>query len=162
MSLTMLCCALLASLAAATVVAPAGFAQSAGDEQYVDPFGGDQGNDGGGGGGGGGRGGNAGSGGGNAGSRGGNTGAGGRNTGAGTGSGSGGVEEQPSVPETPAAEAPADTSGVTAPAESDSTGGTGSGASAGRTLPRTGLPLLALFGAGVLLVAGGFLLRRHA
>ena len=38
MSLTMLCCALLSSLAAATVAAPAGFAQSAGDEQYVDPF----------------------------------------------------------------------------------------------------------------------------
>jgi hypothetical protein len=48
-SLTMLCCALLASLAAATVAAPAGFAQSAGDEQYVDPFQTEQGSGGGGG-----------------------------------------------------------------------------------------------------------------
>jgi hypothetical protein len=137
MSLTMLCCVLLASLAPAAVLTPAGFAQSAGDEQYVDPFQTEP---------------ESGGGGGNAGSGDGDPGA-----------GSGTTEPQPSTPESPAVEPPADTSEVpVAPAGSDSSTGTEASASAGSALPRTGLPLVAVFGAGVLLVGGGYLLRRHA
>jgi LPXTG-motif cell wall-anchored protein len=120
-SLTMLCCALLASLAAATVAAPAGFAQSAGDEQYVDPFQGEQGSGGGGG-------------------------------------GSGDSGDPSTGTETPAPAPPSDTSGVTTPAES----GSEVPSSAAPVLPRTGLPVLAAFGAGALLLSGGFVLRRRA
>jgi hypothetical protein len=142
-SLAMLCFALLASLAAATVAAPAGFAQSAGDEQYVDPFQNDQGSGGGGG--------DTGSGGG-----------GGGNTGSGGGSDPGAVPEQPSVPEAPTGEAPGDTLGAaptTGTGSSTSTEGSAAGEFA---LPRTGLPLLAVLGAGLLLLGGGWALRRSA
>jgi hypothetical protein len=134
----MLCCALLASLAAATVAAPAGFAQSAGDEQYVDPFQTEQGSGGGGG----------------------DTGTGGG--GGGGGSDTGAAPEQPSVPETPTAEPPAETLGATPPTGSDPSASTEGSAAGEFALPRTGLPLLAVFGAGVLLLGGGLALRRSA
>ena len=145
-SLTMLCCALLASLAGAMVAAPAAFAQSAGDEQYVDPFQTEQGS------GGGGEGTGTGGGGG------GDTGTGG----GGGGSGTGAAPEQPSVPETPTAEPPADTLGATPTTGSDSSASTEGSAAGEFALPRTGLPLLVVFGAGVLLLGGGLALRRSA
>jgi hypothetical protein len=101
-------------------------AQSAGDDQYVDPF---EGDDGGGGGGGG-------------------------NSNSGDGSGGGGEGD--------GTESGSTTSGDTT--TSDATGSADPEAAAGGSgtaLPTTGLPLAPLVCAGVLLLAGGALLRRR-
>jgi LPXTG-motif cell wall-anchored protein len=122
-ALTKLCCLTLVCLTAGLIAAPSGFAQSAGDEQYVDPFQGEQGSGGGGG-----------------------------------GSGDSGDPSTGTETPAPAPAPPSDTSGVTTPAES----GSEVPSSAAPVLPRTGLPVLAAFGAGALLLSGGFVLRRRA
>jgi LPXTG-motif cell wall-anchored protein len=108
------------ALALPVVAAPAtSFAQSAGDDQYVDPFQDDNS-------GGGGNGGNQG----NSGNQGNNT-----------------PSDQQSV-----AQAPADTSGAA--------GTTATESAQGDSLPRTGLDMAPLVAIGVLLLGGGFALRR--
>jgi hypothetical protein len=110
----------LATLALLALPATA-LAQSAGDEQYSDPFGKvENGND--------------------------------------NGGGGGGNATEAPVPDTstPAAPAPAVTS-----VESTGTAGTAATDATGAQLPRTGLPVLLLAGAGALLALSGAALRRR-
>jgi hypothetical protein len=126
------------ALAAPALTVPAvAFGQSAGDEQYVDPFQGQDDDRGGSGGGGSGSG---------SGSEGGSQGGGG---------GGGGSATPAPVPE----EAPAEVAPDTASAETD-VGSTTS--STDPTLPRTGLALGGLVGIGLVLLGGGITLRRLA
>jgi hypothetical protein len=110
---------LVLALAVPAVAAPAtSFAQSAGDDQYVDPF-----QD--------------------------NSGGGGNQDNSGN-SGDQGTDTAPQQPAAPTA--PADTSATAGTTVSES-------ANAG-TLPRTGLPVGGLALMGVILLGGGFTLRR--
>jgi hypothetical protein len=128
--------ALLTAVVALPASVPAGaLAQSAGDEQYVDPFQNE--------GGGGNSGGGGGSGEGDEGTAGGDTGT----TGGDTGSGSTGT-------------AGTDTGSATSPSTTtESATGT---AADGPALPATGLPVGVAFGGGLLLLSSGFMLRRRA
>jgi hypothetical protein len=108
---------LMLALAVPVVAAPAtSFAQSAGDDQYVDPF---QDN---------------------------NSGGGGGNQ------GNSGNQGTDTTAQQPAAQAPADTSATA--------GATATQGATDGTLPRTGLPLGGLALIGVILLGGGFALRR--
>ncbi|HEY6775788.1 MAG TPA: hypothetical protein VI122_04695 [Thermoleophilaceae bacterium] len=134
---------LLLLLAGLVFLVPAGsLAQSAGDEQYVDPFQeSPQGGGGGSGGGGGGASGGGGAGG----------GSGGAETGGDTGSGTSG--------------AVGGSTGSTASGSSDAGGGfgataTGSSATGSDVLPRTGLPVGLAAVLGAVLLVGGVALRR--
>jgi hypothetical protein len=112
---------LMLALAVPVVAAPAtAFAQSAGDDQYVDPFQDDQ------------------------------TGNGNQNDSNSQGDGTNATP----TPDQPTAQAPADT-GDTAAANA-----AGEANSSGTTLPRTGMPPGELALVGVILLAGGFALRR--
>jgi hypothetical protein len=112
---------LLLTLALAVPIAAVpgtAFAQSAGDDQYVDPFQDDNSDK------------------------------------QGNSENQGGGNDTPPAAEQPTAQAPAETS---VPAESSATEGA---AASGSTLPRTGLPAGELALIGVVLLSGGFALRR--
>jgi LPXTG-motif cell wall-anchored protein len=119
---------LLACMAVlALLLCPAGaFAQSAGDEQYADPFGEVEDREA------------------------------GRDQGGGGGGNSGAGGESGATEQTPEAAAP-----TGEPLASVETGVATAEEAAGAQLPRTGLPLLLLAGAGALLATGGFALRRR-
>jgi hypothetical protein len=104
---------LMLALAVAVAVVPAtSFAQSAGDDQYVDPFQDDE---------------------------------------TGGGNGNQGDNDTPTTPDETVSQAPATTA---------ETGVADEAATSGATLPRTGLPTGELVLIGVVLLGGGFALRR--